>query len=626
MSYLSPTRLTFAGRFRAAPSTVNNDPVHYDNDAFKKNYQDFQTKSDPNGWWNPTGNAVFGFSETKLQRAYVDGCRVELPETFVLGAPERVSGKIVDLDPEQQLVSEIWGMEVRLADSDGNTLMHGHFAVAPFTNIWWQRVQGAGGGDISASAVYQSTLSKVEWGEDRLLSSALVALKNETKGDKLSIRFIVDSYNMDHTDAYFTFGRVAGAIGPYQEGEPTYFTPGRQFFPKLALRQGTEEPTGKLYFANATICPAAQRLLVDLGNALPVQGSVGPMVNLGDLDFSYTDDSGSPVVLGTLAAADYTAEHWYEDTSGIVSLALSPAQFEGAADAPLKIRSPAGAKLDETPGGYHVRADRFVHRLYPDPLTPDQRFEPKEVPANEAAVRLFATRFGQPLPNAQITCFFDDSQLQPSTSVSGRQAPVVGMPQEALSFERSIQTDANGVATLRLTASDPQNPRRYIDGQVYGVRYCLTASLAADYVIQNVSNPSDFISVLVWNKFDGDASWESILPVLQLYANLYPIMDQFLDLTSPQHLAEKAKILQFVFSRDQQDPNYMPVTRDLSPAKRAAVIAWLVEAQSGTLAAAPTASSTGQAKPPLPTPPTESVPTRGGKTLAAERRIQNRRR
>jgi len=39
MSYLNPLRLHFAGRFQANPSTVNNDPQHFDNATFTANDQ-----------------------------------------------------------------------------------------------------------------------------------------------------------------------------------------------------------------------------------------------------------------------------------------------------------------------------------------------------------------------------------------------------------------------------------------------------------------------------------------------------------------------------------------------------------------------------------------------------------
>jgi hypothetical protein len=39
MSYLNSIRLHFAGQFQAAPSTVNNDPLHFDNATFQPSYQ-----------------------------------------------------------------------------------------------------------------------------------------------------------------------------------------------------------------------------------------------------------------------------------------------------------------------------------------------------------------------------------------------------------------------------------------------------------------------------------------------------------------------------------------------------------------------------------------------------------
>jgi hypothetical protein len=39
MSYLNPLRVNFAGKFKAAPSTVNNDPTHFNNATFRPQYQ-----------------------------------------------------------------------------------------------------------------------------------------------------------------------------------------------------------------------------------------------------------------------------------------------------------------------------------------------------------------------------------------------------------------------------------------------------------------------------------------------------------------------------------------------------------------------------------------------------------
>ena len=49
MSYLNPTRVHFAGQFRADVSTVNNDDRHFNSATFTPNEQDFGSGSN-NGW------------------------------------------------------------------------------------------------------------------------------------------------------------------------------------------------------------------------------------------------------------------------------------------------------------------------------------------------------------------------------------------------------------------------------------------------------------------------------------------------------------------------------------------------------------------------------------------------
>lgn len=40
MSYLGYPRLQFSGKFQAAPSTLNNDPAHFNSDIFTPNDQE----------------------------------------------------------------------------------------------------------------------------------------------------------------------------------------------------------------------------------------------------------------------------------------------------------------------------------------------------------------------------------------------------------------------------------------------------------------------------------------------------------------------------------------------------------------------------------------------------------
>ncbi len=45
MSYLDTPRLVFSGQFQADPSTVNNDPFHFDTARFRSSYQLLQSGS-----------------------------------------------------------------------------------------------------------------------------------------------------------------------------------------------------------------------------------------------------------------------------------------------------------------------------------------------------------------------------------------------------------------------------------------------------------------------------------------------------------------------------------------------------------------------------------------------------
>ena len=135
-------------------------------------------------------------------------------------------------------------------------------------------------------------------------------------------------------------------------------------------------------------------------------------------------------------------------------------------------------------------------------------------------------------------------------------------------------------------------------------------------------NATDFVSVLVWTAFRPKApvTWRTLQPIFQQYANLYPVMNTFLDLASYDSVCHHRTLLQLAFGLPVSDPNSMPVTRDLSPAKRAAILRWLADTgPDGTLVAgdAPPAPPLTAAKAPGGPP---SAAMRGGKGAALARR------
>src|SRR5689334_21978524 len=129
MSYLNTLRLHFAGSFFSDPSTVNNHPGHYDNKAFdrSRHWRSGAGGSVDHGWWNPEGADLFKLRNVRVTSAVgADGLPLAAGGDPVLtlkfeSRDGRSAAKMVDLDPDQQLVSMIFGLTVALADGQGRT-------------------------------------------------------------------------------------------------------------------------------------------------------------------------------------------------------------------------------------------------------------------------------------------------------------------------------------------------------------------------------------------------------------------------------------------------------------------------------------------------------------------------
>lgn len=602
MSYLSQSlRLHFAGRFQATVSTVNNDVTHFDNANFKPNYQDRQTKTHPNGWWNPDGDGVWRLLGCGITAAYMaDGTAVPGTDP-VLGmsiadSDNSAPAKIVDLDPQQQLVSTIFGLQVRISTGNGDTLMRGKFDPAAFTDLWG-KVNGATA-DMAYGAMWQSVITVTEWG-DISASPFLTELKTaaDANGNLLSIKFNVDCYSLNWPTAgtednnQFCRGRLVGTIGPATTTEPRHFVLGRQL---LALQQQNQAPAGKppqynpwINYCAAVVDTTANVVRVDLGNALQVDGK-GAQANLGTLTLVVSSQDGSQTE--TLGIISYSDANWYNNTAGIVEvpipsgltlsigsnslgLTLTGTQLSGVITGePLPALSgndPAVTVLN--PGGLYLRADLFVYRLSP---------------GQSQTVNFYATQYGLPYANQTINLSLGLYGLQGTTDGSDGGPPLL-TPASGLCFPSTATTDSTGKAVVTLTGGNPENARGYIDGQLYAIGYVLAnqATSYPGYPAALGDYPTDsfnFVSILVFDDFvpDNPIAWRgtpqgSLQPIFQQYANLYPVMARFVNLGDYNQVKSYAGMLSLAFSLPDDDANAMPVTRDLSPAKRAAILQWL---------------------------------------------------
>jgi hypothetical protein len=580
MSYLDRVRLHFAGQFQADPSTVNNDPTHYDNATFQKQYQ--QPGND-NGWWNPDGSASWRLVNCRVTRVcYADGTSTTdktadpAAGMRIMDANKRVAGKLVDLDPQQQMVSQIWGLLVRLTDGVHDAFS-GPFERASFSDLWQNATRRGRPGQMPLGAFYQSVLTPVTWG-DAGTSRFLRELRTAAKRDMLSIKINIDAYDPNAASDSFTLGRIIGTIGPADDDEPHQFILGRHLGP---LDQ-------RVNFMPCVVDGKTRKIVADFGNALATLEPGGAMANLGPLSLGYLDPATKK--FQTLGSVPYQTAGWYETTAGIVELPadreVTKDELKALSSSLVAVNGGATALLQENLDGLYVRADNFTYRLSP---------------GETAEVQLYATQYGELQDKAPIVVAFDSSGLQQSNG------PDIATPENALTgFDPTTPVLAKkGRAVLTLKASDPGNPRGYIDGQVYGVRplpQAVASNPSGSWV-----DPSDFISVLVFDAFEApEPTWYGEMqPIFTQYGNLYPLMDRLIDLTSYDAIAANVQVLTFVFSLPETDPNSMPVTRDLSPAKRAAVLKWL--------------STPGpDGKPLKGTPPVEQPPLAGTEAPAAE--------
>jgi hypothetical protein len=595
LAYLSIPRLSFSGQFQADVSTVNNDVRHYSNDFFEPRFQDVTGPAEgnralQNGWWNPAGTGAFRLVGTKVTQAVIGaGVLEDAAAGLDINAQvERSAAKLVDLDPQMQMVSTIFGMRVVLS-RDGVEIMRGDYAPSPFRDIFFGRIAGVGGSS-GASAKFTSVLTGVTWAPDMPDFQVLTALRDATtaNGDTLSVNFMTTLFQ--HAPPYL--GLLTGSIGTYRTGAPKTFVAGRRF----AVASGNVSTQAGVGALDAVVAEDKATVSVDLSNAMPIATLQGVLGNLGDLSLVVlkTPDGGSPqsgVSAGvsegaTIAKTDasvigaipgYTAPGWLAQTAGLVDFAV-PAEAQGLiADHPLALVRAQGDSFQvlirEAVGGLAVRADDFVIRM-----------DTVKVGDVRADCTLYATHWGAPaaLPyKLSVQAGGSGGGGGPDNQdIAPPQAPIpdigpppAGQGSSAVTLGSGGTTGADGTATVAIFGTDPGNPRKYLDGQIYQVNYVLDIAGVSPLA------PLDAIFLHLRDAYEAPEhpDWlTDIAPFMQQYDNLYPVMSRNLfSLADPAVAEQHARLLIFAFDRPLDDPNHMPATRDLSAGKREAVVRWL---------------------------------------------------
>ena len=576
VTYLDGPRITFAGDFQADVSTVNNDVRHYDAATWQDRFAEPQTTTALNGWWNPTGSGAFRLVDCSVTGGVVGGVEPAAPTDPALTArvadsADRNSGKMVDLDPQWQMASCIWGLVVRVVGQDGTELLRGELEPVPFRDIFFRRqTTSVDVGSIqNAGAVFRSVLRVDRWGDGSPLVSALRA---QTHDDLLSVRLTTFGYYTASAHPRFTLGRVVGVLGVQGEHEPHSFNLARRLVP---VQDPAQVPAKEqLGFADGALSADRTSVTLDLSNALRLADPLGGLVDNGALALGLAAQAGGqPTVVGPV---EYRSPGWLLDTSGLATVPV-PAELRErcAAERWVLLREDAspGVRAAETSQGLHVRAENFADRIDTKAAGP--------VPHK---VRVYAAKLGVPTPGLQVQV----ADVGPQSGLGGgpnepnppaAAIPVANVPATALTGPESVETGEHGLATIKFQASPPGNPRGYLDGQVFLRAYGLAGlgqqEQNGDLIVLHVR---DAVPV------SEAPTWADVQPLLTQFGRLYPVMaSRLVDLSSESDVLANAALMQLALSLPLEDPNHMPVTRDLSTGNRDLILAWLGAAADSTV-------------------------------------------
>lgn len=623
MSYLDPLRMHFAGTFFTDPSTINNATENYD--LTIKYNNDPPTDTNPNSvWWNKNGQAFFKVPTATVKSAYGQNYRpystpaddvivgAQIVSVPVGGPPTPQYGRLVDLDPDQQARSMIVGLCLKLTiPSEPSVSLTGTIRPMWIIDLWGRvSIPGSSGGGITtAGAMYQSVMEDLQWTGISDTKSVLLKQLYQASPKMLSFKMVVDGYNGTITSDTFAQGRMVGTIGPYYAGEPAHFVAKRRVWPK-----------GQSVPPNSPMNPApfqivGTRLVIDLGNSVPTTSMYAtPPNNFTDLGAvsAVIDPAGKKIQIPIYQNVGIFAQQYY-NSAGIFQIELgnNASLLDGK---PLAIQITPPVKTPNTSKGFTARNMKegvASSQINTDPgttaagatiaLAENQNGMFADVDLNAlrmqkgapawndktsvsaaeitstVSIPLYLTQWGKPAPNQTINVQTAINQYQ-FANEEGAPYNINNEPMSAITWPKSVKTNAQGVALLKFTAnslSPEQKPgrRAFVDGQLYFFTH--------DYSMDISGFPGQPISLLVFDDSPYVASptwWQDIYPMFLQYARLYPAMRSLIDLSDYDSVTNTdfdiPNKIKTVMTLPMVHPGYMPVTRDMSPLKLDMIMRW----------------------------------------------------
>lgn len=595
-SHLDIPRLSFYGQVRVDAATGNNVPCNFHpNEPIDKG-------------WNFQGTGEFSLFGCRVTSAIgLDG---EQPvedvviNSAVVNNIDEPYAKTADFDV-QLMITTVYGLTLAVIGADGEVLIHGR--VMPFVlgqDTWRRNIHAKNDNivtkcnppDHCLSAKSTSVISNIRWGKISR-SPTLQGLKeaSDQQGGNLSISLTIHSYVSIYPLKELsneTLGHLIGTIGLPSLNEPVLIAGERMLSyegvnqPNLyntGLHNGSKQ-IALMYNAPFQIDHKSLRLTVDFSNSISLDVD-GNFVFLGELWLGVQDQTLQCVHLigGPISYLDIDWVH----KGCIHDHVLSRYYYNRLLSSQLYVfRVISGNDLKLSPSFLHscLHTNTFLQPLLqeiPKFIRPMGNYLGKLEYKQTMKVELKVTKYGWPLRDQNVHVF----ELSPAAPLGG----IMPIPQISTTNEKGIATvifhAVNKIPKLRKFPA-PETPCNRIElpieGQLYGFKYFLGSASTNDCTFKyaNIIQPTNMIAILAFSyyKEPKHPNWiEHVQPIFQQYERLFPAMrhmvnlGNYINVTSTRNL----HLIDYAMGLDINHPNHMPVTRDLSPSKRAMILKWL---------------------------------------------------
>ncbi|XP_066283998.1 uncharacterized protein [Branchiostoma lanceolatum] len=515
---------------------------------------------------------------------------------------------MTDLDPFFQMyTAQLWGLVVGVEGA-----FQGKFKTNTVRDVWQRCKEESCLADPGTSGYWSSVLTNVTWMEEATGSKFINELRYYQQDNTiLNIKFTVDLMHEDPRRPDYALGRVIGTIsavdgslGLLPEFNRMLWWQGPQWLSPGPPSVSAEKNLNVSDFCNAPFYVDIEnsKVVVDLSNSLPTNPE-GDLIDKGNLFLVVLRNNFSSLAMArgkirdcsallkqgsiNLGRIPYTDSGFLVNDTGIATFCLTSAAYRS----PLMIvreeepRCPdcsiqcTPVLVEHLDGLYIGPVEDRVFRI-PQPKT-EMPILDKEDKSEEDedgkvcwSLTVFAARFGRPKAGVLLSV---QKYNRPGVS-TGEPADAIEIRAGDCRGHAKAATNAYGIGAFHFKTNKegldcrlrPPN-RQHLFGQLY--IYSVTMS-------DDKSFPPDLLtSTHLYCKLDkkDNYTWDDIYPILKVYENLYPVMKPLFNLTSQEDLRApyRSLYMHYAMSLPIENPNHMPVTRDLSPAKRDMILDWL---------------------------------------------------